>query len=523
MHTSFHPIFLSSCLVMVGSATAQSVSPLPTVSSPKPLYTNADPILSPEDLYKVKLENTTIDSVEINPEDGSCRVTATVNHPPANDQVKVFIALPMKGWNGRFRGNGGGGFVGGSPRSLVGPVRQGWATGATDTGHEGGSGSFGLSEKGQLNWQDIRDNAYLGIHAMTVVGKALTEAFYGKPPRYSYFVGNSTGGRQGLSEAQRYPEDYDGILSGCPAINWHRFLPADLWPQAVMNDAGNYVSQEKFDGASAAATAACDGNDGVLDGIVDDPMECTWDPEELVGTKIGDSIFTENDADVLRQIWQGARGHDGRFLWYGMTRGTNLSDVAGTEGTPLRGKPFRIPLDWFRYFLVQDPDWDSSTMTKNEFELLWNQSFEQYGAVFGTDNPDLSRFRDSGGKVIITHGWLDHQIPTMGSVDYYRRVLKEMGGVEKTQEFARLFLMPGLNHGFRGDAPAATQDRLLEAIINWVEEGRAPEILLGEQRDNDGNLIRTRPWYPYPQVARYKGRGNSDDAANFSAVTPIER
>src|SRR6476620_4643394 len=195
--------------------------------------------------------------------------------------------------------------MGGSPIALSGPLRLGYATAATDTGHEGGSGSFALGADGRLDWHAVQDNAYLGIHEMTVVGKALTKAFYGKAPRYSYFVGGSSGGRQGLMEAQRYPEDYDGILSSCPAINWHRFLPADLWPQVVMVASGNFVPKSKLDAATAAAAAACDALDGVTDGVIDDPSRCPYDPKELVGTKFGDDTFTDADADVVRKIWEG--------------------------------------------------------------------------------------------------------------------------------------------------------------------------------------------------------------------------
>src|SRR5262249_58852767 len=141
--------------------------------------------------------------------------------------------------------------------------------GATDAGHEGGSGRFALDANGTQDWQAIIDNAYLGIHEMTVVGKALTTAFYAKAPRYSYFVGGSTGGRQGLMEAQRYPEDYDGILCACPAINWQRFIPADLWPQVVMAASGNFVPKAKLDAATAAAVASCDARDGVADGVIE--------------------------------------------------------------------------------------------------------------------------------------------------------------------------------------------------------------------------------------------------------------
>src|SRR5690349_15228001 len=182
---------------------------------PKPLFSDAVPVCPCESLTNLSLPNTTIDSARIDPGDGSCRLTATVTHPPSADRTRVYIGLPVKGWNGRFQGTGGGGFVGGSTNSLRGPIALGFAAGATDTGHEGGSGSFALDAHGHLNWESIRDNAYLGIHEMTVVGRAATKAFYGKDPGYCYFTGSSTGGRQGLMEAQRFPDDYDGIVSGC--------------------------------------------------------------------------------------------------------------------------------------------------------------------------------------------------------------------------------------------------------------------------------------------------------------------
>src|SRR5437773_1809209 len=448
---------------------------------PKPLFPDAAPVCPCESLARISLLNTAIDSAAIDPSDGSCRVTATFTHAPSGDRVKVFIGLPATNWNGRFRGNGGGGFSGGNAGSLRGPVAQGYAAGATDTGHEGGSGSFALDANGRLNWQSIVDNAYLGIHDMTVVGKALTRSFYGKVPRYSYFVGGSTGGRQGLMEAQRYPNDYDGIVSACPAINWQRFLPADLWPQVVMVAAKNFVPKSKLDAATAAAVAACDALDGVRDGVIDDPTRCAYGPKALVGTKVGDDMFSEADADVVRKIWEGAREQDGTFLWHGLSRGTDLFALGGTGGSPLSGKPFSIPLDWFRYFLLQNPQWDWTTLTPRGFELLWRQSVEQFGAVIGTDNPDLAAFRDRGGKVIIYHGLADQLIPAAGTIDYYKRVQQQMGGAEKTAQFARLFLAPGVDHGFRGAGPTPTGQ--VEAIIRWVEEGSSPEKLIAELRD----------------------------------------
>ncbi len=481
--------------------------------TPPSLFPDAAPVCAWESLRQVSIPNTTIDSVAVDPVDGSCRITATVTHPPANDRVKVFIGLPMKGWNGRFRGTGGSGFWGGNIGNLRIPLARGYAVGATDVGHEGGSGSFALGASGRLNWQEIRDNAYLGIHEMTVVGKALTRAYYGRAPRYAYFSGLSTGGRQGLMEAQRYPGDYDGVLSLSPAINLNRIQFSHLWPQLLMLEMKDFVPKAKLDAATAAAVAACDGANGVRDGVIDDPTRCTYDPAPLVGTKIGDGTFTATDAEIVRRIWEGPRGRDGRFLWYGPARGADLFATAKTGGSPLTGQPFGISLDWVRFFLVQNPRWDWTTLTRGEFELLWNQSVEQYGTVTGTDDPDLTRFRDRGGKVIIVHGLADQLIPVAGTIDYYQRVQLRMGGAKPAAEFARLFLVPGANHGFTSGGPGPIG--MMEAVIRWVEDGKAPDRIDAELRNETGKLIRSRPVFPYPKVAKYKGSGSTDEAANF--------
>jgi hypothetical protein len=496
-------------MALIGAKAAETV--------PKPLFPGIMPVCSGESL-KSLLPNTTIESAIIDTNNHMCLVTAIVTHPPAGDHVKVWVGLPLTNWNGRFLGTGGGGFLGGSPGSLRDPVARGFAAGATDTGHEGGSGSFALDANGRQNWQGIIDNAYLGIHEMTVVGKALTKEFYGQAPRYSYFVGGSTGGRQGLMEAQRFPDDYDGIISACPAINWHRFVAASLWPEVVMLSQSNYVSKAKLDAATAAAIAACDCDDGVKDGVIDDPFHCAYDPEALVGTKVGKDTFTEADAEVIRKIWQGPQTQDGRFMWYGLNRGADLFPYAGTGGSPLKGRPFSIALEYWVYYLAQDTNWDWSTLTYAGFEQLWSKSVEQYGAVIGTDNPDLTRFRDHGGKVIICHGLADQLIPAAGTIDYFKRVQERMGGEKNTAKFARLFLVPGVDHGFHG--AGATPTGLNEAMLRWVEEGQPPDKLIAEKRDASGQVIRTRPLFPYPYVAKYKGSGNPDQAVNFVSTKP---
>jgi hypothetical protein len=288
----------------------------------------------------------------------------------------------------------------------------------------------------------------------------------------------------------------------------------------VMVAAGNFVPKAKLDAVTAAAVASADASDGVTDGVIDDPSRCTYDPKELVGTKVGDGTFTEADADVVRKIWEGPRGRDGKFLWYGLARGADLSALAGTGGSPLTGKPFSIPREWCQYFLLQDPKWDWTTLTPAGFELLWEQSVEEFGAVIGTDDPDLTRFRDRGGKIIITHGLADQLIPADGTIDYYKRVLQRMGGREEVGRFARLFLAPGVDHGFRG--PGATPVGRMEALLRWVEEGTPPDKLMAERRDGSGKVTRTRPLFPYPQVARYKGSGSTDEAENFVSSSPAD-
>ena len=203
-----------------GAPGAAARGAAPPVAGPKPLIVDAKPVRSCESLATLALPNTTIESAAIDPNNpGICRVTAITTHPPAGDKVTIWVGIPTSNWNGRFMGTGGGGFSGGSAGGVNSPVAQGYAAGATDTGHAGASGNFALGADGKLNWQAIRDNGHVGIHEMTVTGKALTEAMYGTAPRYSYFNGCSTGGRQGLMEAQRYPEDFDAIIAGAPVYN----------------------------------------------------------------------------------------------------------------------------------------------------------------------------------------------------------------------------------------------------------------------------------------------------------------
>jgi feruloyl esterase len=285
---SFHvALGAAACALIHGAlAQGQNVPGAAATAGPAPLFAGVQAARSCESLADIALPNTTIESAAV---DGNvCRVTAVTTHPPVGDRVTIWIGLAVSGWNGRFMGTGGGGFSGGSAGGVNQPVSQGFAAGATDTGHEGASGSFALDPDGGLAWQLIRDNAHVGIHEMTVVGKALTEAYYGEAPGYSNFSVCSTGGRQGLMEAQRYPGDYDGIVSGAPAINWPKLHVQQLWGPVMMQNESNPVAPCKLARESAAAIDACDVFDGVSDGLFENPALCDYDPVALVGTSGAD-------------------------------------------------------------------------------------------------------------------------------------------------------------------------------------------------------------------------------------------
>jgi hypothetical protein len=482
-------IVLSFCFLLSLSlnAFAQTLQPQKPL---KPLYADSKPICDCVALMKVSLPNTKIISAAVLEKDSMCRVEAIVNHPPANDSVVVWLALPIKNWNGRFSGIGGGGFLGGSPD--LNPNKNpllinGFAAGSTDTGHKGGSGSFALNKDGQLNWQLIQDNAYQGIHDMTVLGKELIKAYYGKPAQYSYFFGGSTGGRQGLSEAQRFPLDYNGILSFYPATNWHKFLVTELWSQVVMHEQNNFISPQKFDALNKAILADVDAKDGFVDGVIENALTLKYDLKALIGKQIGDSEFTQKDATVVQKIWEGAKTKEGQFMWYGMPIGTPFLPLAGAK--PTEGVPFSISVEWARYFLKSDPKWTGVPLSMDEFQLLYNQSVEQYGAVFGTDNPDLQDFKNNKGKLLLIHGLSDRLIVPQGTIDYYKRMQTKMGGLDKTQDFARLFLIPGLDHDFRN--PQLRPINHFDALIDWVEQNQAPEKIKVEHQNKEGKITRT--------------------------------
>lgn len=439
----------------------------------------------------------------------SCRVTIEVTVPLARNVVTTWLMLPTQHWNGRFLGLGGGGWAPGFPAALEAGASLGFATAITNAGRPYdlsidpeelgrmiGRNDFLLDANGRLDWTVLQNFAYRGIHEMTVVGKAVTREFYGREPRYAYFSGCSTGGRQGQSEVQRYPQDYDGVLSGAPAINWAHFAAAESWPEALTRELGE-VPQCKLDAAHRAAVAACDGDDGVRDGLVSGVDTCRFDPKTLVGIQTDCGAINTQEAEVIGRVWEGPRRRDGSRLWNGIDRAVLIHAPQSVANWASPFSDGRAP--------------DAAGASIAAFEVGFDQFVERYGAVMDTSSPDLSAFAKRG-KTIIWHGVADDIIPTAGSVHYVESIRRTLGPRE-TDNFLRFYLAPGVGHCRWGDGPQPVE--LLEPLMQWVEHGRAPASVRSENWDQAGVVTRTRPLCPYPERVRYRGRGSLDDAASF--------
>jgi pimeloyl-ACP methyl ester carboxylesterase len=429
-----------------------------------------------------------------------CRVALTV--APA---IRIEVWMPAGTWNERYQGVGGGGYAGSiSYSALATALRAGYATASTDTGHPSSAGgTFALNPDGTLNHGLIHDFAERSLHELVLKAKSLINAYYGTAPVYSYWTGCSTGGRQGLMAVQRFPEEYDGLVIAAPAINWERFIPAELWPQIVMHQAlGAPIDPAKLNAVNAEAVAACDADDGVVDGVINDPRKCDYDPASS-------AVLTPAEATAVRKIWNGPTGaNTGKRLWFGLERGASLLGLAGTN-------PFSIAQAHQQYWVRQDPSFDWRTLGEADFEAEFRTSQKKFNEVIGTDEDNVQRFRKRGGKMLIWHGEADQLIFPRGSVNYFNRLLSGNGGVKHVDDFARLFMAPGVAHcaGGAGPNPVGT----LDAVVNWVENGVAPDTILAT-RNLGGGAVRTRPLCPYPKTAKWTGIGSTDEAANFACV-----
>ncbi|MFB7222579.1 tannase/feruloyl esterase family alpha/beta hydrolase [Streptomyces sp. NPDC056227] len=458
-----------------------------------------------------------------------CEVTVTLTHPGDDDHAKVRTWLPEQGWNGRFQALGGSAYLAGDNGVGLGTaVKNGYAATSTDAGvGDAVDVSWALDAKGQVNTALLNNFASRSQHEAAVVGKQVIASAYAKPASYSYFTGCSTGGRQGYMEAQRYPDDFDGILADAPAVNWDEFEVATLWPQVVMNNEKTYPAPCELTAFTDAAVKACDSLDGVKDGLVNDSARCDFDPRRLIGTKVvckgKELTITAADAAVVRKIWDGPRTTSGEKLWSGVPVGADLSALAGTSDADadgnVKGAPFPVPQFWVSSWLKKQPSFDVSTITYSQFTELFKQSEAEYDEIIGTDDPDLSGFRTSGGKLLTWHGQDDQYIPTQGTVQYRKQVERELGGSKKVDDFYRLFLAPGTNHcGLNGGDGSADG---LAALTAWVEHGKAPQTLPATLT-NSANEQVDRDLCSYPQVSRYKGYGDPDAASSFRCVAPFQ-
>ncbi|MGW1468219.1 DUF6351 family protein [Streptomyces sp. NPDC002308] len=456
-----------------------------------------------------------------------CDVTVTLTHPGDGDHAKVRTWLPEEGWNGRFQALGGSAFLAGDNGvGLANAVKSGYAASTTDAG-VGDALDIGwaLDGEGRTNTALLKNFASRSQHETAVVGKEVVDSVYGKAASFAYFTGCSTGGRQGYMEAQRYPDDYDGILADAPAINWDEFEVATLWPQVVMNNEKTFPSKCEFGAFTAAAVTACDTLDGVTDGLVDDPDRCDFDPRRLVGTKVPcegrELTITAADAAVVRKIWDGPRTASGKKLWSGVPVGADLSGLAATtepdaDGN-VAGAPFPVPEAWVKVWLKKQPSFDVSTITYGQFTQLFQQSQAEYDKIIGTDDPDLSAFRKSGGKLLTWHGQADQFIPAGGTVDYRKRVEQQMGGSRRVDDFYRLFLAPGTAHCGLNQGDGTTD--ALGALTAWVEHGKAPRTLPATLINASGAEV-SRNLCGYPQVSRSTGQGDPAQASSFRCVSP---
>jgi hypothetical protein len=461
-----------------------------------------------------------------------CRVTAEIK-PAKDSDIKIEVWMPASGWNGKYQGQGNGGFAGSvSYSSLAAAVSRGYASAATDGGHGGeatdASWALGHPEK-------IIDFGYRGIHQMSAKAKAVITEFYGKAPRHSYFSSCSDGGREALMEAQRFPEDYDGIIAGAPANFWTHLLVGSVWnTQATLLDPTGYLSSAKLPAISAAAIASCDAQDGVTDEIISDPTQCHFDPAKLLcnGPEL-DSCLTEPQVAALKKIYAGPQTSTGKRIFPGYLPGGELGP--GGWGLwitgPARGKSlqFAFGTHFFADMVFADAGWD---FRKFKLEKDTKIADQKMGPILNATNPDLQRFRQRGGKLIMYHGWSDAAIAPFNSINYYESVLTKMGS--RTTDFMRLFMAPGLQHCFQGPGPNSFGQILLgppgdaehdisTAVERWVESGVAPEKIIATKYVNDldprQGVKMTRPLCPYPQLAAYRGTGDENDAASFGCAT----
>ena len=422
--------------------------------------------------------------------------------------IRFELLLPDS-WNRRFVMGGGGGFVGTIQNSARDSVNRGYATVGTDTGHQ--------SEPGYLatwaldNLEAKVNFGYLAVHRTAEVARALIRSYYGTEARYSYFLGCSRGGGQAMMEAQRYPKDFDGIVAGAPAFNWTGIaatmvsIAKALYPNPDQLDS-TVLTKEALQKLQAGILEQCDAQDGLKDGVIQDPASAHFDLSKVAG-------LTEEQRKAIEAIYQGARTDKGVIYpgfapvaecvpdqWVAWLTGPvpafakdHVADLTFAFGTQI-----------FKYLIFNEPDWDYSKYEFGNFE----RDARLAASFLNATDPDLAGFKARKGKLILWHGWADPALPAQGTLDYYRAVQAHDG---QAAEYCRLFMVPGCLHC--GGGPGAAEVDWLSVITDWVEHGKAPEKLIASKREN-AKIVMTRPLYPYPERAVFKG-GDAGSAESF--------
>ncbi len=436
-----------------------------------------------------------------------CRVAATLR-PSDDSDIKIEVWMPAADSNGKYQAVGNGAFTG-SIRygNMATALGRGYATSSTDTGHLGNTASFGLGHP-----EKVIDFGWRSVHRTAEAAKDLIAARYGEAPRFSYWNGCSAGGRQAMKEAQRFPADFDGIIAGAPGLDWTGRAAGSLRLATYLEaheEARLLEADRRL--VHAAALEACDAADGVEDGVISDPERCEFDPAVLqcTGAKSA-ACLTAAQVDTVRMLYSSPLNPESGRAITGLFPGSELgwTDLGWTQSARTTG------LEHYRYLVYQDPEW---TIDRFDFDTDIAKAEETDDDTLNALDPDLQPFFDQGGKLIQFHGWSDPQISPGNATQYFQRVVDTVGDVDTVHDSYRLFMAPGMGHCGGGAGPNSFD--MLTVLEDWVEEGTAPDAVIAEHR-TDGQVDRTRPLCPYPQLAVYQGSGNTDDAASFACRMP---
>jgi feruloyl esterase len=437
-----------------------------------------------------------------------CRVQALAM-PSPDSRIAIEVWMPLaSAWNGKLLGTDNGGFSGAiGYQAMAAAVTRGYAAVGTDTGHDGDQMEFGIGHP-----ERITDWAYRAVHVMTDVAKIIVRSHQGRLPERSYFSGCSTGGQQALSEAQRYPSDYDGIVAGDPGNDRLNLIYGFLWSWLATHDEQGQaiLPSSKLPAIAAAATAACDAADGLKDGIIDDPRACHFAPASIACK--GDDepgCLTPRQVEAVQKVYDGPKNpRTGVQIFPGWARGSEQG--WGTYITNPR-EPVRVGL--FKGWAFHDPAWDARSFDWDRDVAFVDAALAPVSAMA----TDLSAFKARGGRLVMYTGLADPVVPPQAVINYYERVTAAMGGRTSTESFFRFFPVPGMAHCSGGVGPNTFD--ALGTLEKWVEKGEAPRFMVATHRTGQ-QVDRSRPLCTYPQKARYKGTGSTDTAANFVCADP---